>query len=515
MRYEIFVEGIKLNLPASQVIATTLQASAIGSGDLYNRLTDFTNGISVAKTSNNVRALGRSNMVNVNSSFPYLKKSARVLIDGLQIMSGVVIIKDVDSHFNLEFYSELKDLSTSIGDKVLSALDFGDSPITWNNTFIDSKRKSLTGGWTCPVINYGQIDPTLSDGTIGDFYLPAVLYKDIITAIFANAGFTISGDFHDNDDYFNRMALAYSRKEWVGTTSFKLNEVLSDDMLQADFVKDLFMKFGLFPKFSGMDCELIVLNDILAIPNYQDWTLKRANKKESIVFAWPNWAQKNWFRYPKIKYQFPEDSIRDNVFDDSVDFNNLNIDMMRDVYTSIFQPANQMPDFSYDIIPYKIASSNVLIQGATMPVWETVPINYTFDNEPQPMLVLLRDRDAGEGATIVYNGNARADYKVGFFVNQSLTVGMTNHNGLTWNTVDTGANGLIDLYYPRLQSLLGAFPKTVTRFYNLTLDDILHVDLLTPVRDNNDNFLISKIKNFIPGKITEVELIRITNYIAP
>src|SRR6185436_1098761 len=140
--YQIYVEEQLVDIDPKTVIAITLQAADLASGDIISRKASYTNQIKAPATNNNIRIFEFANNPKSGSSFPYQKKNFFILSNGIKIMEGIVLIKSFDNYFNLQFYSLPKDLFYRIANLYLSDLDFGDSPITWDAAFIDSKRAS-------------------------------------------------------------------------------------------------------------------------------------------------------------------------------------------------------------------------------------------------------------------------------------------------------------------------------------------------------------------------------------
>jgi hypothetical protein len=538
MKYRLFIEGKEVDLDPATIIAVTLQATGIGSGSVTDRLTSYTNQIAVPKTALNVLALDFSDSITSSTDFPYVTKSFRFLSNGLSIMAGAVIITDSNEGiFNLQFYGELKGLGITLGNSVLSDLDFGDTNVTWNQTTMDALRKVRSGfpvnngAIIAPVVNYGQIDPSAVNGSIGDYYLPCVVYKNIIAQIFLDAGYTPFGDFYDNDDFFNRGVMTYGKKSWPGT-SFKTNDILPDHITQIDFLKDFLIRFGVFLRFSADTVELLTLEDILNdTASALDWTTKnrdygRGKKRYGLGYNWPGWAQINKFTYPSVNPDITlSPYVRIISNDGSIDIANTNIDPVRDVYESILYPHQAMHDittFPIDAgqITVQIAAVSGTIFGATCPVYTSIPAGFEFDNEPKPMLCLLRDQETftGTGApftesAIYYNGNLRNDYKVAFFAmypaDSLVTVEYTPVlDNMRWRNDFGTAKGFLDLYYPKLETVLDK-AKKVTYWYNLTDVDIAELDLYTLIFDTDTYYLISKVYEFVPGRMTKVDLLKV------
>ena len=511
MNYKVYIDDQLLDLSPNQVIGQTLQAGAIANGDLVSRITDYTNQFTVPLTNNNISILEQANFLKIKSLSPYVKKSCRILANGIQIMQGVAIVKAVENNFAIQVYSTPKTITYLLGTSVLSDLDFGDSAITWDAAFWDSRRNATTG-WCCPVIEYGQVKKSISDGTIGDVYLPSIAVKDIVTAIFENIGYTVSGDFYDSDEYFNNLILTYSRKDWPVTGTVRMNEILSDYITQAKFLLDLQIKFGIWFRVSGKNVELVLLEDVLNDQaNAIDWTEKRIrNIVDSIQFAWDDWAQSNLFKYPNpIKYLVPvtEAAKPRLLFDGDLPCLNQDIEIEKTIYESIFSPCQLSKDGFMGVLTYNVSSVSKNIFCATQRVWETEPSDYLpFDNEPLPMLLLLRDRNTTYAEdTIIYDVTPRSDYKVAYFSRTAYDDIATNV--LRWSGVG-GEVGLLDRYYRTLGAILATGSKKVTRYYMLNDLDIYRFDPLKLIFDDGDYFLVNKIFDYVSGHKTKVELLR-------
>lgn len=525
MIYRIFVNEQELDLNPKTVIALTIQATAIGAGDPNSRLTSFTNQVTVPRSYNNDLALDYSNLIGSSTTFPYSQKLFKIWCNDVQILDGAIVVKSASyTEYNLQFYGLVKGLSLAIGSKVLSDLDFGDSPITWNAAYIDSVRASTTG-ICAPVLNYGQIE-NIANSTIGTFYLPSVGYKGIVTQILLEAGYTMSGTFYTSDDFFNRMGMSYSRNDWPGT-SFKINEILSSEITQISFIQDFLIRFGGFFRITNTLIEVVTLETMLNdTSNAIDWTEKRvSDQKFNLEFSWTGWSGSNKFTYSTPEGQ---DIFAVAVTNDgSIQLNNDNLTSSRTVYESIFAPQDAGFSGVSGLISVQSAAVPGSIFGATIRVWDTTPTDYLpFSNDPKPMLFLFRDQGTftftppvgppivTTESAIVYDGNSRTDYKVAMFA-------MTPANGqgdiaytpeldnLRWRNGFGTANGLLDLYYSTLETKL-QMAKKKTDYYDLDEVDIASLDVLVPIFDTDNYYLISKIYDFVPGKNTKVDLLKIS-----
>lgn len=515
-QYQVYIEDQLIDLDPKTVIATTIQASDFASGDIINRKASFTNQIRVPASQNNIKIFEYANNSKSGSEFPYNKKSVRLMSNGIQLFDGLVMIKSFDNFFNIQMYSQQKDLSFRITNKFLSDIDFGDSPITWSAAFIDSKRAS-TSGWCAPVVNYGQIDTTaLLELSIGTYYLPSISYKDILTKIFTNAGYTLTGDFYSNDTTLSKMVMLYSKDSFPASATIKMNDVMPTDFLQSDFIKDFLIKFNAFLRFNNNSVEIVTLDSILKDTfKAIDWTNKRVkNHRDIVQYNWNRFAQRNNFNYSK------PDNLLDGVAWDNpngyLSMDNASADPSNDIYTSIFHSPNLVktanPSFPALGVEQTAGTTAGVFYCSTSEIWKTFPTSYTFDSIPKPMVAILDDPDIPTNETsIKYNGTSRSDYKIARF---NPNVVITNKpQALAWRQIITGARptskGLLDTYYDQIQLRLDNGLISSTHEYNLNDIDINGLDLLVPIYDDGEYFLINKVNNYVSERTTRVELLKI------
>jgi len=110
-----------------------------------------------------------------------------------------------------------------------------------------------------------------------------------------------------------------------------------------------------------------------------------------------------------------------------------------------------------------------------------------------PKLLTLKARTTE--TAITFDGAARTDYKLGYFVDIT-------------QTKDTGFQYFVDQFYPSLESSLQQ-NKTITKFFNLTEVDVASYDQHKMIWDGHGYYL-PKIDKFIPGKITKVVLFKVS-----
>jgi hypothetical protein len=169
---------------------------------------------------------------NVNVNFnPNKKAEARVVHDGVEVMVGVVQLRQVTIQntkleYEVVFIGKLKNIFSVLGDKQLNDvddsgnvyIDFSDldhfltEPVltaSWNNT----------SGYTYPMIDYGLAFNYDTQGRriydVEDFR-PAVFLKTVVDKIFDFAGFTYTSTFFDSAP-FNKLIVPWYKESFTLT----------------------------------------------------------------------------------------------------------------------------------------------------------------------------------------------------------------------------------------------------------------------------------------------------------
>ena len=491
----IYIGDDILDVSPKTVVALTYQTGGVG--DIRGRTISRTNGFNVDKTENNIRIFGHANEIKSSSLIPYRRIVCRILIDGIQVLKGYAYIKETKETFNVSVYENVIDFYSRIDGLTLRDIDFGDTGITWNASYIDSVR-AATSGFVSPVIQYGQIDASLANAEIGSVYLPSVYFHTIVTALFTNAGYTISGDILTDDNYLN-LIVPYSYNDWPGT-SITMNLVMPD-VKQHDFIKNFLMMFGLILVENNGDIEIKSFESLLTNrADSYDWTEKRNTAiSDKIEYIFGGYAQKNYFSWADVISR--EDASFTYTNNGFLEIDNENIDAESDIFSSVFGIGEDGFDAN---------NAADVINGCTIPVWTSgIPTAYPetqpFDEEPVARLALVRTRVSGEPA-VLFNSNSRTDYLVGYFSNLSPTF-----KTLRWDDASASTEGLISIYYNKLQSSISR-AKMIERYYSLSLVDIATIRMYNLVYDDSDYFYIHKIDNFVVGKLTKVILFKIEGY---
>ncbi len=495
MRIHIYIDEQLIDLPPNTSVAFTFESAVLG--DIRSRKVSHTNSFKIPKSFNNRKIYEFAHVIKANGDTAYRRQSARVIINGLTMMTGVSFLKESNDGYQISIFEDIVDFYDSIKNLSLPDLDFGGGSITYNASYIDSRRNA-TSGIVTPAINYGQIDPSLVNAEIGSFYPPSIYYKTILSEIFTDVGYSISFPSTVTDK-LDEMILAYSRSEWQGTTFFQQD--ILPDINQEDFVKDYLIHFGQILTYSGTMLTSLGFEDILSDRVHAiDWTEKRAKMDHERITFGTEYAQNNYFSH------FDDDF---NIVRANIQVDNDNLEPEDTIYDSIFGVSNDiLGGQSHD--EFDSNDNNDLVYGANLGLWDNNAnaTSYEFDNEPKPMVLLIRDKIAAEPA-ILYNGNSRTDYKVGYWRNNAADQTGLTDDSMRWRSEAPDVSGFLNKYYPTFETSLNR-AKTIERFYYLTLLDIANLDLTKLIFDDGVYYYINKIINFVPGKITKVELFKVS-----
>ncbi len=241
------------------------------------------------------------------------------------------------------------------------------------------------------------------------------------------------------------------------------------------FLKDFFNRFAVIPKQEDNVLYLKTIEEICTdTANAADWSEKRVNEKQTIDFQ-STYGQSNHLSHTD------SDSVNDPLLGDGVftiDSNILPTD--KTVFRSEFMNA---------LTP--TLNSHKAIQ---IPVYDADSTDIdVFGEVPGLRIATLKDRTTEPAIT--FNATPRTDYKLAYFVDGLLTK-------------DTGFQYFTDQFYRILARALQK-NKKITRYYYLSVIDIANYDPHRMVWDGEGYYIINKIVNFVPGKITKVELFKI------
>lgn len=473
---ELYINGIKIDLKEN-TIAQTKQINDLG--DLKDRQANYSNNIKIPMTPDNMLTFELLGITGSTTRKPYEANNIKYVVDGIElIVNGRGTIKSTDSYYNLVIYDGNIEMVDLLGDATLSDLDF----TAYNHNLSRSlwlSSQNNTSGYIYPYGNYnGKVggDP-ISGGVIYiDLQLVCFYVHTLFDMIFAQKGYTITGDIFTDSDYKSRVTtvnIGYDRTPSGVVIPINFN-LLFGTTKQTDFVKDIMQRFGLMFRKVKManEFEFVKYNDLLSdFNNADDWSGKYSNFLNESYTA--PYSQAN-----KMKYLYSENSNTKDFADGNLYIDNVNLPETNDLFTSIFTATE--PQFFSNI--------------ETTNFWELNDLVYDVKEDGLRLFKLSTTN--------------------GLFV-YDFTPDGTGTSSSTFTlryldfTSDLHFDNEILNYYSGIKSAFDDYKK-ITIECNLTLLDIYELDFfkLKYFEQLGRYYYLNKISNFKPYKKTKVELIQ-------
>ena len=272
----------------------------------------------------------------------------------------------------------------------------------------------------------------------------------------------------------------------VNASSLDFSLALSDFSIR-DFLTEVVHRFGLtmYTKRNSHEIEFLTLQEVLQTPRLENWSAK-FSKKVSENYMYGNYAQLNWFRY---QYNDKESNHNDG----NIAVNNFNLPDTRDAIKSkIYSPEKKTVDY----------------------LGQQHHVYRLWDKE-------LKEGSNGEPDTVTYKPLDKRYYFIRAVQNplfSSVRLFSTEFpeservpNFYTESFYKLSFGEIIHEYYTPLQNLLNNNTCITTAQLWLTDTDIVNFDFkkLYYIEQLSSYFIMNKINNYIPGKATSCELIRV------
>ena len=229
----IFIEGYELDL--TQGLSNQITYAIDDLQNLDSKSTSFTKTIVLPGTANNNKLLGNifdfnnanfDNPLdpNVLANFNAARNaSARIEIDGLQIMKGVlrlleIIHVDGAIEYECALFGELGGFINALGNKRLEDLDFSAYDHTYSYAnIVASWNTSGSTSYCYPLIDYGNVSTDKVNFQYKTFK-PALFVREYLDKIFTGSGYTYECDLFNTAD-FRKLIVPNNAKQLTKETS--------------------------------------------------------------------------------------------------------------------------------------------------------------------------------------------------------------------------------------------------------------------------------------------------------
>lgn len=266
----IWVNGDFLDQNEETNIAQTFVVSDIGS--LKDKSGGYSNKFKLPLTSRNRELLEYPDDFNSSSRNPYNKINASLYDIGAVVASGYIkytLVKN-SQEITCTFYSDNTDWINEIKGKNIRDIDLSDFAFEWSDTGIKNNIDSDPSTGVCfPLIDYGRLSDNTSLEVNVEDMLPAVFVNTIVSSIYNEVGWKVSGELIDHPLY-KRMIIPFSAEEFKLPTDPNPYEISPfEEYLSLPVLVDVDLTVGGVSEFYPEDTGnyIITANIDLEIPS--------------------------------------------------------------------------------------------------------------------------------------------------------------------------------------------------------------------------------------------------------
>lgn len=205
----LYINNILIELP-NNIIGQTKQVNDIG--DLSDRQSNYSNNIKIPNTPSNIKAFELLGLAGSTTRIPYDEVDVKYVYDGIELISdGVGIIKNTNNFFNLVIYDGNRDIVKLLGKKQLNSIDFS----AYNHNLNISNWIDSFGNTSGYIYGLGKFYNNARVSVFSlEFQNVSFYLHTLISEIFTQKGYTISGSLLSDPDYLSRvisMDIGHSR----------------------------------------------------------------------------------------------------------------------------------------------------------------------------------------------------------------------------------------------------------------------------------------------------------------
>ena len=268
------------------------------------------------------------------------------------------------------------------------------------------------------------------------------------------------------------------------------------DMTQKDFMKGVLQVFGITPQARSIDktIQFIQIKDIYDNQDRAlDWSDKIAvTKSIGIGYTIGNYAQVNKLRYK-------EDTLDENFGSGDILIDDETIDGETIIVELPFAPT--------------LDSENIILGVTKIPEILKLDSNNDLSISTKPRILFMRRGQGTENLPnqpddILYSDGTKTILVSG----SSIPLCSFDMDEPTLMSLGFDKNtGLIESHYAKYRDSMFVRAKTATHNFNLDQVDISSIDHSIPIylSQFNEYFYLNMVKQYIGGRLTAVELIRL------
>lgn len=245
MKDELYIDGAKIELPEKGT-GIVLNRAVGKPADISSILSGFSYTIQLPKTANNIQAFGFSTEINVDSDYPHVEHTAKVIRDGVILFdNGIAVIKSVIQTIDVLISWGTDERLTILNNTKLNTLDMG--KVRWDYGISNSELDYVT--WVAGLDG--------RENQMPEHLRPAIRVSTIFNTLIGSA-YQINSEYQN---LINKMWLMLpttnGNKETVGDLSFRIkgNATLENikSRLYPDVLPQIFFdsKYDLIYRIAG------------------------------------------------------------------------------------------------------------------------------------------------------------------------------------------------------------------------------------------------------------------------
>lgn len=465
---KVYLDGYEIDVAENEV-RQSFQRNNLG--DVRTRQLNLTNTFKAYHTAKNALFFGYLNDTNSASDKPYRLMEGKVVVEGLEASVGTARVKRSNSEYvEIFIYSGINGLYENINNKSIRDLDWTGINHTITEGVVTSSFDEI-GPYIYALCN--QTNKINQQGRL-ETWLPSVYEWWLFDKIITEAGFTYEGDLFSTSEFKGPVINPVTFDENQADLLVRDFSKFMPDILQTEFVRDILFRYGLmFDKERGADN--LVFQQIKDVFKDRegsiDWSEKFAGEGNTEFELSSNYGIRNYFRY----------TDREGYSKNADSFFELDVETLaqqKTVATSQYTVNQQVNVFNNLTFPIFIYDDN-----------DEITIE-----EVDPSISTIQKGISGGFQFSSDSGNGSA------FIGDPPYLRFE----------DLDMSGYIQNNYSELKKIAN---RAKVKDLNFLLDPIdiynLNFFKLIYVRQQSSYFYINRINNFIAGKETKCEMVRI------
>lgn len=328
MNERIVVNGEDLDLYPNSDIALSIRVNDVS--DISTRNSTYSSTTKIPITSKNKRIFEFLGSSGSGSEVPYKKLRCRYFKNGVEIVkNGYIQVKKTkfENTYSIVIFEGIVDFAEAIGKKKIGQLNAATSYSHIRTMAKVVNSLSNEEGYIYAIqdnVNRKENDFIEFNKVIVDRMIPAFFSRTVFIAIIEEAGYNYEGEIFENE----KLKQEVFTMEYGSIDSDIRFSKMFPKVTQADFIKDILVRYGVLMRLNGSTLEFRYFEDVISGGfGIKDFTNKVVDISEEDYDA--GYAQSNLFTFDYKDSLNDEGNAYLSVF-------NENLKSEKQFYKSIF-----------------------------------------------------------------------------------------------------------------------------------------------------------------------------------